>query len=58
MRKAYRSQDWLKAKKHLESCLMIRPDDGPSNVYFKRIKELEQQPKMDDWDGVHRFKHK
>jgi adenylate cyclase len=58
MRKAYRSQDWLKAKKHLESCLMIRPDDGPSNVYFKRIKELELQPKIDDWDGVHRFKYK
>lgn len=58
MRAAYRGQDWLKAKKHLESCLMIRPDDGPSHVYFKRIKELEVQPRIEDWDGVHRFKHK
>ena len=58
MRQSYRSQDWVKAKKHLEACLMIRPDDGPSTVYFRRIKELEAQPKMPDWDGVHRFKHK
>jgi adenylate cyclase len=58
MRQAYRDQDWTKAKKHLESCLMIKPDDGPSQVYFKRIKELEIQPKIEGWDGVHRFTHK
>lgn len=58
MRKAYVLQDWERAKKHLTACLMIRPEDGPTNLYFKRIKELELQPRIDDWDGIHRFSHK
>jgi adenylate cyclase len=58
LRAAYREQNWSVAKKHLGSCLMIRPEDGPSNLYAARIKEMEHQPRIENWDGVHRFKHK
>jgi adenylate cyclase len=58
MRKAYREQNWPDAKKHLQACLMIRPEDGPANMYASRIKDMEHQPIIENWDGVHRFKHK
>jgi hypothetical protein len=58
MRKAYQDQNWSVAKKHLQACLMIRPEDGPANIYASRIKEMEHQPRIENWDGVHRFKHK
>lgn len=58
MRKAYREQEWSLAKKHLQACLAIKPEDGPSSLYFRRIKELEILPRIDNWDGVQRFKQK
>jgi adenylate cyclase len=57
-RTAYRAQDWAKVKKHLNSCLMIRPDDGPTRMFFDRVEELEKLPFVENWDGVHVFKHK
>ncbi len=57
-RVAYRAQDWEKAKKHLTSCLLIRGGDGPANMYFDRIEELEKMPRIENWDGVHIFHHK
>ena len=58
MRLAYRAQEWSTARKHLKACLLIRPDDGPTKMYFERIAEMETLPKMENWDGVHVFKHK
>ena len=58
MRKAYRRQDWATAKRHLQACLAIKPEDGPSGLYFRRIKELELLPHIENWDGVQRFKQK
>jgi adenylate cyclase len=57
-RESYRNQDWLTARKHLSSCLQIRPNDGPSKVYLERIDELEKMPRIENWDGVHIFHHK
>jgi adenylate cyclase len=57
-RLAYRAQEWDKAKAHLNKCLLIRPDDGPTKLYFERIEELEKMPKIENWDGVHIFHHK
>ena len=57
-RESYRAQDWAKARKHLEACLMIRPTDGPTKMYLERITEMEGMPHMENWDGVHVFKHK
>lgn len=58
LREAYRAQDWDLAKKHLQSCLLIRPDDGPSKLYNARIEELSVKPRIENWDGVHEFHHK
>lgn len=57
-REAYRAQDWNKAKKHLKACMLIRPTDGPTQMYMERIEEMESAPRIDNWDGVHVFKHK
>lgn len=57
-RESYRAQDWPKARKHLEACLMIRPTDGPTQMYMERIGEMEGAPFIENWDGVHIFKHK
>ncbi len=57
-RVAYRAQNWALARKHLHSCLLIRPDDGPSKLYCERIDELERMPRIENWDGVHVFSHK
>jgi len=57
-RAAYRAQDWPRAKKQFMNCLMIRPDDGPSNLYLARIEEQAQSPAIPNWDGVYTFKHK
>jgi adenylate cyclase len=57
-RVAYRAQDWALARKHLNACLMIRAEDGPTKLYFDRIDELEKLPKIENWDGVHIFHHK
>ena len=57
-REAYRAQNWSLARKHLNACLLLRPEDGPSKMYFERIDELEKMPRMENWDGVHVFHHK
>lgn len=57
-RAAYRAQNWVLARKHLNACLLIRPEDGPSKMYFERIEELEKMPRIENWDGVRVFHHK
>ncbi|MBM4252199.1 MAG: adenylate/guanylate cyclase domain-containing protein [Deltaproteobacteria bacterium] len=57
-RAAYRQQDWPRAKRQFTSCLTIRPDDGPANLYLARIAEQSQSPAIPNWDGVYTFKHK
>lgn len=57
-RDAYRKQEWDKAQKHFMACLSLRPDDGPADLYLRRIEEYRAQPTMAEWDGVYTFKHK
>ena len=57
-REAYFKQDWETAQKHFGECFKIRPDDGPTNLYMKRIDEYRQDPPEANWDGVYTFKHK
>ena len=57
-REFYRKQDWSNAKKHLSACMQLRPDDGPTRIYFERVQEMEKKPFIENWDGVHIFKHK
>jgi adenylate cyclase len=57
-RKAYREQDLENAEKHFLACLALRPDDGPSHVYIKRLAEMKKEGYIENWDGVTRFTHK
>ncbi len=57
-REAYRAQNWAKTRQHLENCLKIRPTDGPAMMYLERVEEMEKLPYIENWDGVHVFKHK
>jgi adenylate cyclase len=57
-RAAYRAQDWAKARKHFLACLILRPEDGPAAMYLERIKDREQEPFVEAWDGVYTRKHK
>lgn len=51
----YRAQDWENAEKEFGECMLIHPDDGPTNTYLKRISEMKKRPKIENWDGVTRF---
>ncbi len=35
--KEYRQQNWEQAQSHFKACLSLKADDGPSEVYLKRI---------------------
>jgi adenylate cyclase len=57
-RAAYRSQKWDEANKHFMKCLTIRPDDGPTDLFLKRIAEMKAAGAQENWDGVYVFTHK
>jgi adenylate cyclase len=57
-RAAYKLQDWKKANKHFLACLSLKPEDGPSDLYLRRIEEMSSQSSVPDWDGVYVFTHK
>jgi adenylate cyclase len=57
-RQMYVAQDWAKARAHFMKCLTIRPDDGPADMYLRRIEERASEPKIENWDGVYTFTHK
>ncbi len=55
MIKAYRSQDWDQAWKHLEKCRTLIGDfriAGLYDLYETRINEYRKDPPSPDWDGV------
>ncbi|MCX6116764.1 MAG: adenylate/guanylate cyclase domain-containing protein [Proteobacteria bacterium] len=55
---AYRDQDWEKAKANFMNALKIRPSDGPATMFLERIADMISLPRIENWDGVHVFKHK
>lgn len=57
-RLAYRAQDCDLARKHFMTCMQIKPDDGPSDLYLRRIEDMSKQTKIENWNGVYTFKHK
>ncbi len=50
--KSYRNQSWKNAVGLFESCLKLKPGDGPSKVYLKRLQLFNQKPPGSGWDGV------
>jgi adenylate cyclase len=50
---AYRAQLWVQARKAFAEILRARPDDGPSNLYQKRVEERAGESLPASWKGVH-----
>jgi adenylate cyclase len=51
-RRMYLGQDWDAAEATLRECLEIRPNDGPSRVFFERVQALRRNPPGKNWNGV------
>lgn len=57
-RVAYRGKNWSEAKKLLDECLTLVPDDKASELYLKRIAAFQNADPGDAWDGVFTYTHK
>jgi adenylate cyclase len=49
---AYRTQDWEAATTGFRACLELRPDDGPSTLFLKRLQTLRLNAPPADWSSV------
>ncbi len=55
---AYRAQDWALAEQQFQSCLDLKPQDGPSRTFAARTARFRQEPPPPGWDGVWRLADK
>lgn len=56
--KAYRAKAWVMAEEYFGHVLELKPDDGPSKAFIKRIEVLRASTLPDEWDGVFVMKTK
>ena len=49
----YTDRKWDEAIALFESGLKLDPEDGPSNIFIDRCRELKESPPPDGWDAVH-----
>jgi adenylate cyclase len=49
---AYRSQEWDRSETALQNCLELFPEDGPSQLFLERVRQLRAQPPGEPWNGV------
>lgn len=49
---AYRQCDWACATQKFQACLKLVPDDGPSQLFERRVAQLRTTPPPGDWNGV------
>jgi adenylate cyclase len=54
----YIKKDFTQALKSFETCLGMKPGDGPSTVYIARCKDYLESPPPEAWDGVYIMKTK
>jgi class 3 adenylate cyclase len=55
---AYRGADWDAAEMIFRTCLEIRPDDGPSVLFLKRIETLRRNGSSADWSSIAQLEEK
>lgn len=55
---AYEKGDWAECEARMRQVLVIRPEDGPSQVYLEQLEELKGKPAPDGWDGVIKLESK
>jgi adenylate cyclase len=49
---AYRRRAWREAEESFETCLQKTPEDAPSKLFLARVRQFQESPPRDDWDGV------
>jgi adenylate cyclase len=54
----FRQRDWITAQSRFESCLGIRPNDGPSRYYLEMVHYMIANPPPPDWEGISVMEHK
>ncbi|RMF60960.1 MAG: adenylate/guanylate cyclase domain-containing protein [Calditrichaeota bacterium] len=54
----YQTRNWEKAGECFRYCLKLRPEDGPSKLYLKRVLHFSKNPPPENWDGVYEFQSK
>lgn len=55
---AYSERNWDKARDAFNHCLEIKPDDGPSLTYVKRLDQFLINPPEKNWNGAWVITHK
>lgn len=50
-REAYLKRNWDEAISIFKEALKIKPDDGPSIMYIKKIEHYKKNPPAEDWKG-------
>jgi adenylate cyclase len=55
---AYRTRDWAAAEMSFRACLELRPHDGPSTLFLKRLQTLRQSAPPSDWSSVSQLEEK
>ena len=48
----FEARNWEQAQSHFKRVLQLIPDDGPSQLYLKRIRKFKSKEPPQDWDGV------
>jgi adenylate cyclase len=48
---AYRKKEWDNAEELFKKTLELKPSDGPSGLYLKRIEKFRLSPPPDNWNG-------
>lgn len=51
---AYRRMAWDDAERFFRDVLRVRPQDGPAQIFLKRIETLRASGVPQNWDGVYR----
>ncbi len=54
----FEEREWVKAQKYFSKVLKIIPNDGPSEKYIQRCKDMMKKPPGKDWDGVWKLSEK
>lgn len=48
----FEARDWEAAQNYFKRVLQLLPEDGPSQLYLKRIRKFKAKKPPQDWDGV------
>jgi len=55
---AYKNRQWDQAIASFHEALHVNPNDEPPKIYIERCEEYQQNPPLEDWDGVFVMKTK